>query len=114
MAEGVKQFKDITLTYECTGVIGILYILTDQPGGTYQIRKTISLPITTARTTTTFPLDDAGELDGKLVGYKVVNGSTSGTIKLYSGKIRFRVYGLYLDGSRGDIWETQPMTLGGE
>jgi len=115
--EGVKQYKDLTLTYEGTAG-GTFLIKTDLPGGTLATRRTITLPPTAAgqRVTSTFPLDavlhsgDGKLLEGKLIVYRA---ESTGALILYEGFVRFRRVGVYVDGAAGDVWETQPLSLGG-
>ena len=113
--EGVKQFKDLTLTYEGSSG-GTFYVSTDLPGGTITVRRTITLPAASSRVTKTFPLDstdhggDGDLLEGKLIQHKVT--STAALI-LYEGSVRCRKVGTYIDGSAGDYWETQPLSLEG-
>jgi hypothetical protein len=110
MAEGVRQYKDVTLTYSAPAG-GLLYVTTDMPGGTLTLRRTIALPVTTGlRETKTFPLDNPSLLEGKLIQWKITSG---GTVIPYSGFVRFRPVGTYIDGASGDVWETQPLGLGG-
>lgn len=112
MAEGVKQLKDITITYEATELM-FLSVYTDMPGGAMGVRKTIELPATGgSRKTTTFPLDTTGAVEGKLVQFRVSHTTTAGVGRLYEGKIKYRPIGLYLDGATLEFWETQPLSLG--
>lgn len=115
MAEGVNQYKDLTLTYE--GPAGGTFIVrTDMPGSTMTTRRTITLPPSTGRVTKTFPLDtalyggDGRLLEGKLIQYRA---ESTGVLILYEGFVRFRRVGTYIDGAAGDVWETQPLSLGG-
>lgn len=111
--EGVSQLKDITLTWEGGGVF---YLLTDLPGGSMAVRRTILLPTVTERTTRTFPLDstlhggDGELLEGRLVIYRA---TSTLTLILIDGFVRFRRVGTYIDGTAGDCWESQPISLGG-
>jgi hypothetical protein len=110
VAENVKQFKDLTLTYYAPSG-GTFFIQTDMPGATLAVRRTINLPATSGlRQTLTFPLDSPALLEGKLIQYKI---TSNGTVIPYSGFVRFRVVGTYIDGASGDVWETQPMSIGG-
>jgi len=115
--EGVKQYKDLTLTHEGTAG-GTFLIKTDMPGGVLSTRRTITLPATAAgqRVTRTYPLDSAalhgGDgklLEGKLIVYRA---ESTGALILYEGFVRFRRVGVYVDGASGDVWETQPLSLG--
>ena len=109
MSEGVCAFKDITLVFENSVSAAPLLIYTDMPGGVMGLERTISIPVTTARKELTWPLDIGGALlFGKLIQYKA---TPSGVLILYSGFVRFRRIGEYIDGTQGDIWETQPITL---
>lgn len=111
MAEGVKQYKDLTLVFENSGSCPFK-VSTDMPGSTMQVRRTIQLPATSGRATKTFPFDDGGQalLEGKLIKYRA---EPSGVLKLYTGSfVRFRVIGEYIDGTVGEVWETQELIIG--
>lgn len=106
MAEGMKQIKDVTLTYAATGAAGSFVVNADPPtGGSY----TAALATTTGRITRTMDIESQGDLFGKLVQFQATPG-VGGVLQLFSGKIRFRTIGLYL--ASGEIWKSQPMTLG--
>ncbi len=107
--EGVNQFKDLTLIFENSAACAF-YVYTDMPGGSMDLRRTIQLPVTTTRTEKTFPFDAAGAglVDGKLIRYKA---SPTGVLKLYGGFVRWRRIGEYIDGTVGEIWETQEISL---
>ena len=107
--EDVKQFKDLTITYEAPSG-ATLYVSTDLPAQIIALRRTISLPSGTGRCTDTFPLDDPSLLEGKLIKFKV---ESTDKVILYSGFVRFRRVGTYIDGAAGDKWETQPLSLEG-
>ncbi len=109
MAESVNEFKDVTLTFENT-VACTMNLLTDMPGGAMAQRRAITIPVTTTRKTVTFPLDYSGLglMNGKLVQFTV---APTGALKLFSGFIRFRRVGEYIDGTQGDIWQTQEISL---
>jgi hypothetical protein len=109
MAEGVCQFKDLTLVFENSAACS-LNVYTDMPGGVVQARRSLTLPVTTTRTEKTFPFDDQnqGLVDGKLIKFKA---APAGVLKLYSGFVRFRRIGEYIDGTVGEIWETQEISL---
>lgn len=110
--EKVTQFKDVTLTYD-TAAAANLKIYTDLPGGLMTLRRTIALTITAGRETRTYPLDklaDGGLLEGKLVKWRI---EPAGVMRLYDGMVRFRRIGTYVDGTVGEVWETQELSLGG-
>jgi len=114
MAENVKQFKDITLTYHAPAG-GTLYVYTDMPGGALALRKTITLTASSQeRYTETFQFYETGDnptwIEGKLIKFKV---TSPGTVILYEATVRVRPVGTYIDGASGDVWETQPLSLGG-
>ena len=106
MAEGVNQYKDVTLIFENSVAACPFTVSTDMPGGVMSARRTLSLPVTTRRTEQTFPFDaaSAGLVEGKQIQYKA---APSGVLKLYGGFVRFRRIGEYVDGTQGEIWETQ-------
>ena len=107
--EGVTQFKDMTLAYYGPSG-GTLLAYTDMPGSALALRRTIPLPATTTeREQKTFALDSPSLLEGKLIKWKA---SSTGTLILYEGSVRARKVGLYIDGAAGEIWETQPLSLG--
>jgi hypothetical protein len=109
MAEGVNQYKDLTLIFENT-VACPFKVFTDMPGLVVTLRRTLTIPATTTRMERTFPFDDAGQglVDGKLIKY---GAYPTGVLKIYSGFVRFRRIGEYIDGTLGEIWETQEITL---
>lgn len=113
--EGVNQYKDITLVWEADAA-ATFTISTDLPGGAMAARRTITLPASGAqRIERTFPLDttlhggDGKLLEGRLIQYKA---APAGKLILYSGFVRVRRVGTYVDGTAGEIWETQPISLG--
>lgn len=109
MAEGVNQYKDLTLIFENT-VAFPFKIYTDMPGRDVALRRTIIIPVTVTREEITFPFDGvaASLVDGKLIKYRA---EPTGVFKLYAGFVRFRRIGEYIDGTMGEIWETQEITL---
>jgi hypothetical protein len=108
VAENVKQFKDVTLTYYAPNG-GTFEIETDMPGSAFALRRTITLDtVTDDRKTQTWPLDDPSLLEGKLFKPKI---SSTGVVILYSGFVRARLVGEYIDGGAGDVWEPQPIVF---
>jgi hypothetical protein len=109
--EGVCQIKDITLTW-WSDASASFKIYTDLPTGTLALNRTLSLsvPSTGDRETQTFPLDTSGLLEGRLIKYRA---EPTGELILFGGFIRFRRIGVYVNGALGDVWETQPLALGG-
>lgn len=112
--EGVVQIKDITLVWASTATVTSV-ISTDLPGGTLTSRATPSFASTgstaqSARKEDTIALDGRGPIEGKLVQVKFA--CAAGLAVLYSGSLRVRKIGCYLNGANNDIFETQPMALG--
>jgi hypothetical protein len=103
------QVKDVTLEYDAAAG-GSLIVSTNMPGGVMAVRATIPIPASTGRTTRTFPLDQAGALEGSLMKLKV---TSPGAFRLFSGSVHARQIGTYLDGAAGEIWETQEISMGG-
>jgi hypothetical protein len=110
MAEGVNDFKDLTLVFENSATCPLV-VLTDMPGGVMGAggSVTINLPVTTVRTEKTFPFDTgASLLEGKLIKF---TATPAGVLKIYSGFVRFRRIGEYIDGTQGDRWQTLELSL---
>lgn len=111
MAEQVKEFKDLTLVFDNT-IACPFTVLTDMPGGTMALRRTLTIPVTTGRIERTFPFDSvalgSALVDGKLIQFLA---SPTGALKIYSGFVRFRMVGEYVDGTLGEVWQTQPLSL---
>ena len=104
----VWQFKEITIVHETTGAAGTLTFSTDLPTGVMAVRTTKNLATTTGRQDVTEPLDG---IEGRMFQVKVQAGA-GGITRLFSGSVKARPIGVYLDGAKGDIWESQPRSLG--
>lgn len=109
MAEGIKQIKDVTVVYSATGADGFLWVGTDMPNGPVQTRFAGALTAGSGRQTAHFDLETSGDVHGKLVQF-TAGPQAGGVLQLFSGKIRFRTIGVYLIS--GELWKSQPMTLG--
>lgn len=107
--EGVKQIKDITVHYSASGQNGYFMLFTDMPNEPLALRYQGLLPSSVGRTQVTFDIEAYGDIFGKLVQYQA-GPYDGGTLQLFSGKIRFRTVGTYLKS--GEVWKSQPMTLG--
>lgn len=111
MAEGVNQFKDVTLVFENRAACTLNFV-TDMPGGVLGVggSRSFNLPVTTQRTEKTFPFDAGGSglLEGKLI---LPTATPSGVFILYSGFVRWRRIGEYIDGTQQEIWQTMPISL---
>jgi len=108
--QGVTQFKDVTLEYASTVPFSV-NVLTDMPGDSLGIRKSLTFPATggtTQRNKITLPLDG---VEGKLIKFAGTLPS-GGAVVLFAGSYRARIVGTYLDGSRGDFWEVGPLSPG--
>lgn len=104
----VNQAKDLTFDYDAVAG-ATLTVFTDLPGGGPTIlRRTITLPATTARASFTAPLDIPSFLEGTLFRFKVASG---GIVRLYSGIVRIRRVGVYFDGAAGETWQSQEMAF---
>lgn len=115
----VAQFKEISLEYVALTGAAKLQFFTDMPGNHLAERTTsggLSMPVTNADNTPqtiTFPLitADSAPLQGTLY-YPRVTPYATGIAQLRSGVVVLRVIGVYLDGSTGEFFETQPISIG--
>lgn len=107
--QNVHELKDLALLCNVVGGTASLVIRTDMPGGSMADRKTVTLTATTGRQTIPITLDG---IRARLFQIKVTPASGA-AVELYSGSVRARQIGEYLDGATGEIWETQPIALGG-
>lgn len=106
--EGVVELKDLTLVYGSTGPVTVV-VNVEIIGGTFSPLATLNFPATggpTVRSTVTRPLDN-------LIGKQVqLRAASAAPFALYSGELRVRPFGVYLDGAASEQWQTQPMSLG--
>jgi len=110
MAEGIKQIKDITVVYSATGANGFIWLQTDMPNAPIQTRFAGALIAGSGRQTAHLDVESTGyDIHGKLVQF-VAGPESGGVLQLFSGKIRFRTIGVYL--LSGELWKSQPLTLG--
>jgi hypothetical protein len=103
--ERVKQLKDVTLEYEAASAVS-LKVYTDMPGSAVALRATLTFPATSGRQTKTLPLDGH---EGTLIKWEA---TSAGVFRLYGGSFRARPVGTYIDGSVGEKWMTQEMSIG--
>lgn len=105
--EGVVELKDISLVYgsvaSITVVVNVELVAGTFTAYTYTLASTGGA---TVRSTKTIPLDG---LYGKQVQVRV---ASSGAFTLFSGELRVRPIGVYMDGANSEIWQSQPMSLG--
>lgn len=106
----VWEFKDFRYQVLPTVAAGSAEFKTDMPGGTMGIRKTITLPIATERYTQQAPLDG---IEARQFQVKWIPGVTTGILRVYEASVLARPIGVYLEGAKGDFYETQPISLGG-
>lgn len=117
MQQTVAQFLEVVMEYVATGSSGSFDFLTDMPGGSMASRITpVSLPVTPSDKspkTITIPLLDANNapIEGTLFQPKWTPGAT-GTLQVRSASVKLRHIGVYLDGTRGEVWTTQPIPVG--
>lgn len=117
------ELKDLLLDYDtvnlATGTAypgnASLVLYADLPGNALVPVRTIALPGGTRRTFT-FPFEGgADQLNDLPLGtlFKVrLYPPTGGILRLHDrGVIRARLIGVYFDGSAGEIWDTQPISL---
>lgn len=106
----VFDFKEVTFEYSSNGAATFQFY-TDMPGGTLAVRlgAGITLPSTSGtRKTTTIPLDNIQGTEY----YPVITPANTTQFTLLQGKVFLRPIGVYLDGSLGEIWQTQPIAVG--
>lgn len=116
----VGELKDILLDYDTDGGAGELVVYSDLPGNQLNIVRSYALPGQT-RAPRVVPFEQptlsgpgGGSTDlpyGQMFKIRIYppNG---GVLRLHGrAQIRARVIGVYFDGTRGEIWETQPLDL---
>ena len=116
----VAQFKELSLEYVSPSGASTLHFFTDMPGSHLVDRTGAkTLPQTNADhspATYTIPLVDGNgaPLEGTLY-YPHVDPfatSASGGTQLRSGVVWLRRIGVYLDGAKGEFFETMPIPIG--
>lgn len=112
----VFDLKEVTLEYSSNGT-AVFQLYTDMPGGTLAIRLPLGAPasggVTLASTggtrkTITIPLDGTQATEY----YPVITPGSTTQLTLLQGKIFLRPIGVYLDGTLGEIFQTQPIGIG--
>jgi len=114
----VFDFKEVTIEYRSTGA-SVFQFQTDLPGGTMAIRLPLSAPSSAGWSlassggigitkTVTVPLDG---VQGTLY-QPSITPSGSAQIIVLSAKLWLRPIGVYLDGTLGEEWITQPIAVG--
>lgn len=116
----VAQFKEMSLEYVSPSGTSTARFYTDMPGGHLTDRTGAkTLPQTNADKspgTITIPLIDGNgaPLEGTLYYPRVEPFATSanGGTQLRGGVVYMRTIGVYLDGTRGEFFETLPISIG--
>lgn len=106
----VSQFKEVTFDFTSTGGTTAVQLYTDMPGAAMAPRLAGKALVNSqgSRATETIPLDG---VEGTLFRPELV--PASGTVlRLFGGTIWARTIGVYLDGSQGEKWTTQELSLG--
>ena len=105
----VWEFKELRYSAHATGLAGSILFKTDRgtPSG-MQTRVTVPVAISAERVTDQYPLDG---VEAKQIQVRLVAGVT-GVLRGYKMTALGRPIGVYLDGAKGDFYETQPIPLG--
>jgi len=104
-----KEFKDVVLGYEANGNVLIEW-LTDLPGGAMAVRASKTVGTTSAeRKPAIMPLDG---VEGNFYKLRVTPQGTT-VCKLFWGRVRLKVIGVYLDGAQNEKFETEELSLAG-
>jgi hypothetical protein len=116
----VGELKDILLDYDTTGGDGQLVIYSDLPGNQLQIVRTLTLP-GQSRAPRVLPFEiptlsgPGGPTTDLPYGqlFKIrIYPPAGGVLRLHGrATIRARMIGVYFDGTRGEIFDTQPLDL---
>jgi hypothetical protein len=116
----VGELKDILLDYDTTGGDGLLVVYSDLPGNQLNIVRSYTLA-GQSRAPRVVPFESprlsapgGGSTDlpyGQLFKIRIYP-PVGGVLRLHGrAQIRARLIGVYFDGTRGEIWETQPLDL---
>jgi hypothetical protein len=103
------EFKELSLAYSSNNAATFNFF-TDMPGGALAARKGVgvNMPSTAStRKTLTIPLDG---IEGTLFYPEITPGATT-QMKLFEGTVWLRPIGVYIDGSLGEKWSTQPLAV---
>ncbi len=105
----VWELKEIRYSVHATGAAGSILVKTDRgtPSG-MQTRVTVPVATSTDRVTDQYPLDG---VEAKQLQVRLVPGG-AGILRGYKATVLARPIGVYLDGAKGDFYETQPISLG--
>ncbi len=106
----VWELKELRYSAHATAVDASILIKTDRgsPSG-MQTRATVIVAVSTARVTDQQGLDG---IEAKQLQVRFVPGAVTGVFRVYKATVLARPIGVYLDGAKGDFYETQPIALG--
>jgi hypothetical protein len=105
----VNQLRGIQLDYDLPSG-GSLTVSSDLPGGAMTVRRTIALTATTDRTRIFIPLDTPTPVEGGAFEFRI---TSAGVGRLYAGIVEARVVGAYIEGARGEYWDSGRILLPG-
>lgn len=106
----VQEFKELTFQYQSNGAFTV-QLFTNMPGGALASRITANIGTSNnERKPYTLPLDN---IEGSEFYFKFTPGAAT-QLRLFSGNLKLRMIGLYLDGSLPvpEYWTTTPIALG--
>lgn len=101
--EKLKEYKDVELYYESLNAVTLLVYTDIAAGvqGAVSLVATLVCPATVGRQTLTLPLDN---IFGTLIRFKT---TSAGIVKLYGGVYRAKAIGVWFNGAKGEIWQSQ-------
>lgn len=107
MINTVFKIKEVVVAYEASGGAGNLDLFTDLPGGAMADRADLALPVTTGG------YGNASKtLDLRGTTYRAkFTPNAAGTLEPKEAVLKVERIGLYLDGARGETWQTPDLTF---
>jgi hypothetical protein len=103
----VFEIRAIAVSYEAAGGTGTCELYTDLPGGAMALRDSMNLPVTSGGRGTA-----SETYNFVATTYKVkFTPNAAGILKPYDGTLQVRRIGLYLDGTRGEFWESSDIAI---
>lgn len=110
----VGELKDFLLDYDTSAAGGQLLIYSDLPNHQLQVARSLPIPyFEGTRAPFVFALEDSSDTlpYGQLFKVRILP-PPAGVIRLHGRAVfRARLIGTFFDGSKGEIWETQPLDL---
>jgi hypothetical protein len=108
-AQGVKTVDQMEFDIDATAGNALLLVYSDVPGGAMVDRTSggVLIPQTAGRQLRRLVL--AAPADGNLLRYRA--GATT-EFQIYGMRARLLRIGVYLDGTVGDFWQPQPISIG--